>query len=41
MMPQLEWWNAGILEEWVLGNCNIGDMVKFILAIMLKIDNFL
>jgi hypothetical protein len=22
--PQLEWWNAGILEKWVLGYCNIG-----------------
>ncbi len=22
--PQLEWWNTGILEKWVLGYCNIG-----------------
>jgi hypothetical protein len=22
--PELEWWNAGILEEWVLGFCDIG-----------------
>jgi hypothetical protein len=22
--PQLEWWNVGILEKWVLGYCNIG-----------------
>jgi hypothetical protein len=22
--PQLEWWNAGILEKWVLGYCKIG-----------------
>jgi hypothetical protein len=23
-LPQLEWWNAGILEKWVLGYCYIG-----------------
>jgi hypothetical protein len=22
--PQLEWWNAGILENWVLEYCSIG-----------------
>jgi hypothetical protein len=36
----LEWWNAGILEKWVLGNCNIGQMAKFILTIKFKMDNF-
>jgi hypothetical protein len=39
--PQLEWWNAGILEKWVLGNCNIGQMAKFILTLKFKMDNFL
>ena len=25
---QLEWWNAGILENWVLEYCNIGFVVR-------------
>jgi hypothetical protein len=29
----MEWWNVGILEKWVLGNCNIGYMAKSILTI--------
>jgi hypothetical protein len=27
-MSKLEWWNTGILEEWVLGKCNVGVMAK-------------
>jgi hypothetical protein len=37
----LEWWNAGILEEWVLGYCNIGEMAKSGLTIKFKMDQIL
>jgi hypothetical protein len=30
--PQLECWNAGILEKWVLVYRNVGLMVKFVLT---------
>ena len=30
--PQLEWWNVGILEKWVLGYCDIAPVVKFVLT---------
>lgn len=35
----MEWWNAGIMEKWVLGYCHIGSMAKFGLAIKYKIDS--
>ncbi len=34
--PQLECWNAGILEKWVLEYCNVGLMVEFVLPIKLN-----
>jgi hypothetical protein len=47
----LEWWNAGILEKWVLAFgliahdserlLNINEMVKASLAITIKMDDIL
>jgi hypothetical protein len=37
----LEWWNAGIVEKWVLGYWNAGLMAIFVLTIKLKMDNIL
>jgi hypothetical protein len=37
----LECWNAGILEEWVLGYWSVGLMALIVLTIKFKIDNIL
>jgi hypothetical protein len=40
-LPQLECWNAGILEEWILGYWSVGLMALIVLTIKLKMDNIL
>ncbi len=35
--PQLEWWNAGIVEKWVPGYCLVDELTIFVLKIKLKI----
>jgi hypothetical protein len=39
--PQLECWNDGILENWVLGYWSVGIMAIIALTIKLKMDNIL
>jgi len=36
---QLEFWNAGILEKWVLGYWTVGLMIIIGSTIKLKMDN--
>ena len=39
--PQLECWNAGIVEKWVLGYWKVGLTATFVLTIILKRDNII
>ncbi len=41
LRSQLEYWNEGILEKWVLGYCSVGLMTIIVLTIKLKMDNIL
>jgi hypothetical protein len=40
-LSQLEWWNTGILEKWVLACYNNEDMAKSSLTEKLKMDHIL
>jgi hypothetical protein len=40
-LSQLEWWNTGILDKWVLACYNSGDMAESSLTKKLKMDHIL
>jgi hypothetical protein len=37
----LEWWNAGIVEKWVLAYWDVGLVVKYVLATIIIMDEIL